>query len=44
MSREFLPGQVMVYPYLWSWQDEGGETERAEKPADLCRRRCSWGE
>lgn len=27
MSREYLPGQVITYPYLWSWQDERGETE-----------------
>ncbi|MCK3779512.1 hypothetical protein MZK49_22710 [Ensifer sesbaniae] len=27
MSREFLPGQVIVYPYLWAWQHERGETE-----------------
>lgn len=27
MSREFLPGQVIAYPYLWAWQHERGETE-----------------
>ncbi len=27
MSREFLPGQVIDYPYLWAWQHEDGETE-----------------
>ena len=27
MSREFLPGQIMAYPYLWSWQSARGETE-----------------
>lgn len=27
MSREFLPGQIIAYPYLWGWQDERGETE-----------------
>ncbi len=27
MSREFQPGQVIVYPYLWAWQAERGETE-----------------
>jgi hypothetical protein len=27
MSREFLPGQIIAYPYLWSWQQERGETE-----------------
>lgn len=27
MSREFLPGQVIDYPYLWAWQHERGETE-----------------
>lgn len=25
MSREFLPGQVIAYPYLWAWQHERGE-------------------
>ncbi|MDW9462561.1 type II toxin-antitoxin system Phd/YefM family antitoxin [Sinorhizobium meliloti] len=25
MSREFLPGQVIAYPYLWAWQRERGE-------------------
>ena len=27
MSREFLPGQMIDYPYLWAWQHERGETE-----------------
>ncbi|GAA4134587.1 hypothetical protein ACFFTN_13225 [Aminobacter aganoensis] len=27
MSVEFLPGQVIDYPYLWAWQHERGETE-----------------
>ena len=27
MSREFLSGQVISYPYLWAWQNERGETE-----------------
>lgn len=27
MSREYLPGQVIKYPYLWAWQNERGETE-----------------
>lgn len=27
MSREFLPGLVIDYPYLWAWQHERGETE-----------------
>ncbi|ENN85566.1 hypothetical protein RHSP_06732 [Rhizobium freirei PRF 81] len=27
MSREFLPGQVIDCPYLWTWQRERGETE-----------------
>lgn len=27
MSREFLPGQIIAYPYLWAWQHERGETE-----------------
>ena len=27
MSREFLPGQVIDYPYLWAWQHERDETE-----------------
>ncbi|MQX67175.1 type II toxin-antitoxin system Phd/YefM family antitoxin [Sinorhizobium meliloti] len=25
MSREFLPGRVIAYPYLWAWQHERGE-------------------
>ncbi|MDX0320613.1 type II toxin-antitoxin system Phd/YefM family antitoxin [Sinorhizobium meliloti] len=25
MSREFLPGQVIAYPYLWAWQHERGD-------------------
>lgn len=33
MSRDFLPGQIISYPYLWSWQDERGETEgRKSRP------------
>ncbi|OQM73386.1 hypothetical protein [Manganibacter manganicus] len=24
MSREFLPGQIIAYPYLWAWQQERG--------------------
>ncbi len=33
MSREYLPGEVIIYPYLWSWQDERGETEgRKDRP------------
>ena len=33
MSREFLPGQVIAYPYLWAWQHERGETEgRKSRP------------
>ncbi len=33
MSREFVPGQIISYPYLWSWQDERGETEgRKSRP------------
>jgi hypothetical protein len=27
MSREFLPGQIIAYPYLWARQQERGETE-----------------
>ncbi|WP_439631804.1 hypothetical protein [Shinella sp.] len=27
MSREYLPGQVITYPYLWAWQNERGETD-----------------
>lgn len=27
MSREYPPGQVIAYPYLWAWQQERGETE-----------------
>lgn len=34
MSREFLPGQVIAYSYLWAWQHERGETEgRKTRPA-----------
>ena len=34
MSREFRPGQVIAYPYLWAWQHERGETEgRKSRPA-----------
>lgn len=33
MSREFLPGQIISYPYLWELQDERGETEgRKSRP------------
>jgi hypothetical protein len=33
MSREFLSGQVIAYPYLWAWQQERGETEgRKSRP------------
>jgi hypothetical protein len=36
MSREFLPGQVIAYPYLWTWQHERGETEgRKTRPTCL---------
>lgn len=27
MSREYLPGQIIAYPYLWAWQQDRGETE-----------------
>ncbi len=27
MSRKFLPGEVIDYPYLWAWQHDRGETE-----------------
>jgi hypothetical protein len=34
MSRDFLPGQIIAYPYLWAWQNERGETEgRRSRPA-----------
>ncbi|MBO9198332.1 hypothetical protein J5277_29850 [Rhizobium sp. 16-449-1b] len=34
MSREFLPGQFIAYPYLWAWQNDRGETEgRKSRPA-----------
>jgi hypothetical protein len=33
MSRDFLPGQIIAYPYLWAWQNERGETEgRKSRP------------
>lgn len=33
MNREFLPGQIIAYPYLWGWQDDRGETEgRKSRP------------
>jgi hypothetical protein len=33
MSREFLPGEIIAYPYLWAWQSDGGETEgRKSRP------------
>lgn len=33
MSRNFLPGQIIAYPYLWAWQNERGETEgRKSRP------------
>lgn len=33
MSREFLPGQIIAYPYLWAWQNDRGETEgRKSRP------------
>lgn len=33
MSREFRPGEVISYPYLWAWQQERGETEgRKQRP------------
>ena len=33
MSREYLPGQIIVYPYLWAWQQDRGETEgRKNRP------------
>ena len=38
MSREHLPGQVITYPYLWSWQNERDETEGRKKPTDPRRR------
>jgi len=33
MSREFLAGQIIPYPYLWGWQNDRGETEgRKSRP------------
>ncbi|RUM08909.1 hypothetical protein [Rhizobium chutanense] len=33
MNREFRPGEVMAYPYLWAWQQQRGETEgRKQRP------------
>ena len=33
MSREFLRGQIIAYPYLWAWQNDRGETEgRKSRP------------
>ncbi|MGO7564462.1 hypothetical protein ACC754_34190 [Rhizobium johnstonii] len=33
MSREFRPGEVISYPYLWAWQLQRGETEgRKQRP------------
>lgn len=33
MGREFRPGEVISYPYLWAWQQERGETEgRKQRP------------
>ncbi|MDM9649312.1 hypothetical protein [Rhizobium sp. S163] len=33
MSREFLPGQIIAYPYFWAWQNDHGETEgRKSRP------------
>ncbi|TYR33484.1 hypothetical protein FY036_07865 [Mesorhizobium microcysteis] len=33
MSREYLPGQIIAYPYLWAWQQDRGETEgRKNRP------------
>lgn len=44
MSREFLPGQVIAYPYLWAWQHEHGETEDRKTRPDLRRGRRPWRE
>ncbi|ACI57638.1 hypothetical protein GGI64_001495 [Rhizobium leguminosarum] len=33
MSREFRPGEVISYPYLWARQQQRGETEgRKQRP------------
>jgi len=33
MSREFRPGEVISYPYLWAWKQQRGETEgRKQRP------------
>ncbi|AEG57336.1 type II toxin-antitoxin system Phd/YefM family antitoxin [Sinorhizobium meliloti] len=44
MSREFPPGQVIAYPYLWAWQHEHGETEGRKTRPDLRRGRRPWRE
>ncbi|WP_105404754.1 hypothetical protein [Neorhizobium sp. T7_12] len=33
MSREFRPGEVISYPYLWAWQQQHGETEGGKQRA-----------
>jgi len=33
MSREYRPGEIVRYPYLWSWQRDRDETEgRKNRP------------
>lgn len=35
MSREFLAGLIIAYPYLWAWQNDRGETE-GRKSSPTC--------
>lgn len=39
MSREFLAGLIIAYPYLWAWQNDRGETEgrKSSLPASSSR-------
>lgn len=32
MSREFRPGEVISYPYLWAWQQRGETEGRKQRP------------
>ena len=38
MSREYLPGQIIAYPYLWAWQQDRGETEGQEEVEGIAAR------
>ena len=35
MSREFLAGLIIAYPYLWAWHNDRGETE-GRKSSPTC--------